>query len=354
MSRFTRSAADPAFLKMGILGFAGAGKTRTATNIARGLCLHLKDLGLVEAPKVFFLDTEGGSDYIRHIFEDVGIELYQYKTRAFKDLIPAVKEAEELATVLVIDSITHFWREFMASASAAKKGPYKDLTVGDWRFLKTEWGQFTELFTTNQLHIILAGRAKYEYEYTENDKGKTVIERTGTAMSAESDMAFEPSLLMEMTRVTNPENRKETWRIGRVIKDRFGDLDGLELTNPDWMHFQQHIERLNLGGKLDAVDTQRDSADIIPLDFDKTDRLIVLDEIRSHLLRYYPSRSAEDRKNKEATLGKAFPGKTWTEIEKSLPLDELQHGYDELHRILEDGMPSKYATEEPEPKEGTA
>jgi hypothetical protein len=44
---------------------------------------------------VFFLDTETGSDWVKPQFEVAGIPLFTAKTRAFKDLRAAVKEARE-------------------------------------------------------------------------------------------------------------------------------------------------------------------------------------------------------------------------------------------------------------------
>ncbi len=85
---------EAAYLKLGLYGEAGAGKTFTATKVALGLCEFIKSKG-----PVGFLDTETGSDYIRDLFKEAEIELLVAKTRAFKDLLGVVDEvayAEQL------------------------------------------------------------------------------------------------------------------------------------------------------------------------------------------------------------------------------------------------------------------
>src|SRR4051812_32554365 len=35
----------------------------------------------------------------------------------------------------------------------------------DWGYLKSEWRKFTDRFVNSQLHIIVCGRAGFEYDY---------------------------------------------------------------------------------------------------------------------------------------------------------------------------------------------
>ena len=96
-------------LKMGFYGFAGSGKTYTATNTAIGLIQHMRKLELQTSQKpIFFLDTETGSDWVAPRIEGAGIELFTAKTRAFSDLLAAVDDAEQNASLLLVDSLSHF------------------------------------------------------------------------------------------------------------------------------------------------------------------------------------------------------------------------------------------------------
>ena len=122
---FKKAEITQAYLKAGVMGFAGSGKTFTASHIAIGLVQRMRELGLNGAENpVMFLDTETGSDWVKYIFDVNGIELFTAKTRAFIDLVPAVKEAENSGSVLIIDSISHFWRELTESYADKKKRKY--------------------------------------------------------------------------------------------------------------------------------------------------------------------------------------------------------------------------------------
>ena len=81
-----------------------------------------------------FLDTETGSDWITPLFNEEGIELHTAKTRAFVDLVPAIQEAEKNGSVLIIDSITHFWTE-LTESYAKKKNRRYGLQFQDWAWL---------------------------------------------------------------------------------------------------------------------------------------------------------------------------------------------------------------------------
>lgn len=350
MGLFMKAEVTSAFLKMGIMGFAGSGKTYTATQTAIGLVEHMQGLGVAYADRpVFFLDTETGSDWVKPQFEASAIPLFTAKTRAFQDLITAVKEAEKESSLLLVDSITHFWKE-LCDAYMKRKNRNR-LQFEDWAFLKQEWGKFTDLFINSQLHIILCGRAGYEYDYFEDDSGKKQLEKTGIKMKAEGEMGYEPSLLVLMER----EMEMETHRVSRtasIIKDRSTAIDGKKFHNPTFESFMPHIKYLNLGGKQLGVDMTRTSEGSIPSDIRDNSRVhreIVLDEIQSLLTRYFPSTSGAEKKSKLELLKKHFDA-SWTEMERLMTLSDLRAGYDTLHIELE-GEKSKYSyVREPVPE----
>lgn len=348
MSLFTKSENTSAFLKMGLLGFAGSGKTKTSAIISIGLVEHMRERQVVDAGKpVFFLDTETGSNWVRPDFEAAGIELFTAKTRAFSDLIAAVQHAEREASVLIIDSISHFWKEL--GETYMKKKNRSRLQFEDWAFLKAEWGKFTDLYVNSNLHIVLCGRAGYEFDYaTDDETGKKNLEKTGIKMRAEGEMGYEPSLLVLMERHQEMEGNsvKRVWRTATVLKDRSTLLDGKEFSEPTFAHFMPHIQLLNLGGKQLGVDTTRTSAHLIPADTRdnrSTQRKIVLDEIESLIVFHVPGMAAADKKRKLELLRTHFEA-SWTEIESVMPLERLRMGYDTLHFTLE-GKYSRYHQE---------
>jgi hypothetical protein len=330
MGLFTKSENQQAYLKAGVMGFAGSGKTFTSTRLAIGLVGHMKAKGLQIGDRpAFFLDTETGSDWVQPEFQAAGIELHVAKTRAFKDLLEAVKEAETNASIIQIDSVSHFWREL--TDSYMKKRNRTSLQFQDWAYLKGEWGKFTDAFVNSNVHIIMAGRAGYEYDYFQDDSGKKQLEKTGIKMRAESETGYEPSLLFLMEREMDMET-KTVSREAHVLKDRARLLDGKTFKNPTFKDFLPHIEFLNLGGSQLGVDTSRTSEDMISNDGgnvwakERERREILIEKVGAVFTKAGLSgQAAAGKKRIVELLEKHFSTSSWKELE-TMKADRLQIG----------------------------
>lgn len=341
MTFFAKAESTQAYLKSGFMGFAGTGKTYTAAETAIGLVKLLRERKLPEGDRpVFFLDTETGSDYVKRRFDDEGIELFTSKTRAFADLVPAVKEAEQSGAVLIVDSITHFWREF--TETYARKKNRTRLEFQDWNFLKTEWGRFTDAYINSALHFILCGRAGYEYNFFEDQDGKKQIEKTGIKMKAESEMGYEPSLLVLMERSMDMETTT-VHREAHILKERFGVLDGKTIKNPKFSDFLPHVELLNLGGTQLGVDTTRTSESMIHTEgkpdwqWRKEQIAIMLDEVLEQIKKHHGGRDDSSVKTRGDLMDKHFGSRAWKRIE-TFDYETIKKGRDSLWMEL-DGVP---------------
>lgn len=320
---FTKSKNTQAYAKVGLLGFAGSGKTYTATRIAIGLVELMRRVGLDHGARpAFFLDTETGADWVAPWFAEAGIELHTAKTRSFVDLLAAVDQAETDASVLIVDSITHVWREFCASYLRAKKRTR--IEMHDWISLKQDWGQFTDRYVNSAAHIVMCGRAGYEYDFFEDEDGKRQLEKTDIKMKAESETGYEPSLLLLMERKMDMENRK-VYRIASVLKDRSTKLDGKQFTNPTFKHFLPHISRLNLCGERFGVDTTRNSDEMFDGNGDSDwrretrERDIALDEIAELLGKHYPGQTAEAKKMRADLVEELASTRSWERVKAMRP-----------------------------------
>lgn len=338
MGLFKPAQSTQAFLKAGFMGFAGSGKTFTATDISIGLVKYLKERGIDYADKpVFFLDTETGSDYVIPRFNDAGIALETAKTRAFADLIDAIEEAQKSASVLLIDSISHFWSEF-TEAYAKKRNRNRGLEFQDWAWLKKEWRRFTDLYVNSNVHILMCGRAGYEYDFFTNDNGKKELEKTGVKMKAETETGYEPSILVLMEREFENMESKRQVRRAYVLKERFNVIDGKAFTNPRFKDFLPHIQLLNLGGEQLGVDTKRTSEHMIPAPNSNSDwkysqeqREIYLEKIQALMAEHGISGRSQEGKERVIKLLKAhFETSAWREVE-TFDLERLKNGFNKLH-----------------------
>jgi hypothetical protein len=354
MSIFRKAMIEQAFLKAGYYGMAGSGKTVTASLLMIGTILEARKRNLDYANKpVFFVDTEGGSDFLVPVFEHFGVEFYVAKTRAFTDLIPAHEEAAKNGGGIITDSVSHPWREFMESYKRKRKRSY--IAFEDWDYLKTEWGKFTTTFTNGSVHAIICGRAGYEYEDSTNEEtGKREINKVGTRMKTEGEMAFEPSLLIEMVAEQNLQ-KSTLSRIAYVRKDRFMVTDGKEFNFPSignepyedklervWAAFSPHVMLLNWGSQHRGVDTTRTSDASIPgtarPEHKKRseEKEILMEKTQNLFTKHGFSGQSKDGKTAiMGMLSECYGTDSWKQIEFNYSLEQVRDGFDKLHIKLE-------------------
>ncbi len=337
MALFVETTNTQAFVKAGFMGFQGSGKTYTASEFAKGLILlgRARQLPFGDQPLLFF-DTETGSDWVRPQMAEAGIKLLAAKTRAFSEILVGIDEAETMGAVLLVDSLTHVWRDLCDSYK--KKRNRRRLEFQDWDVLKGEWATFTDRFVNACCHIVLCGRAGYEYDQFEDEDGKKQIEKTGIKMKAENETGYEPSLLVLMERrLRVPEHDEEgggrgrkrktkpdlhnVVRVAHVMKDRSARIDGREFEQPRFEDFLPHVEAINLGGRHLGVDTSRTSEDRFEPDGEvkwmreRRDRDIALDEIKEELVRAWPGRTDAAVKAKADCLEAVFGTRSWEAVQ---------------------------------------
>jgi len=339
-SLFSTSTNTQARLKAGFQGFAGSGKTFTATALMIGLIHYMRELKIPEGDRpLYFIDTETGSDWLAPIIRANNIELRVLKSRAFKDLVPAVREAEESGSGLIVDSVTHFWTEFVESYKKRKNRTR--LEFQDWGWLKPEWAKFTDVYVNSNLHMIICGRAGYEYEYNvDEDTGKKELQKSGVRMKAESEIGFEPSLLVMMERNVDPRTL-QVHRTANILKDRSTLIDGRAFNNPTFDTFKPHIQFLNLGGTQMGVDLSRTSESMVgemgsperpSWRYEQEQKEIVLEKIQALFTKNDLSgQSKEGKKEIVRLIDKHFMTTSGKEVE-GFTLAVLKHGLAELEK----------------------
>ncbi len=345
MSLFGPAMNDQAYFKGGFFGFQGSGKTVTASLIATGIHRLIKS----QKP-IGFCDTETGSAFVnKTIFEPAEIKLQVLKSRAFVDLLSAIREAEKNFDILIIDSISHYWREYTKAYKKSKNLTF--IRLMDWGPLKERWAEFTDLYVNSSLHILMCGRASNVFQDVEDtdenepDKKKFKGVKVGTKMSAETETGYEPSLLVEMEKVYVGEGGKYVRR-ANVVKDRFMLIDSKEfdfepidigevknitsdklkenfekMLKKTFQCFYPHISMLNLGGKHVGVDTSKSSVEYLkeprPSGPSIPDRVkIATEEIQGVLTSLWPGRDQNSTKVKVDILEMLCKTRSWSAIER--------------------------------------
>jgi hypothetical protein len=333
------AANQTAYLKAGILGFQGAGKTYTATRLAAGLA----KLSGKEKPKVAFFDTEKGSDFFVKYFDEQGIQFDVAKSRAFVDLVQFMNEVEKGGyDVAIIDSISHVWNELRESYEKRLRRS-NGLLFQDWGKVKGEWGQFTSAFINSKVHTIVLGRAGYEYDMSEDESGKKELLKTGTKMKAEGEFGYESDLLLEMERV-KLDGAKGWANRCYVLKDRTDTMNGKVIDYPKFEDFKTVIAALNIGGEHVGVDTTRNSQDM----FESPDkswtearrqRDIALEELQGTLVEFDLAGTAvKTQKQRQEVLQEALGTYSKTAIE-ALSAEQIRAGIEAIrNKFLSEGI----------------
>ena len=319
------------FAKMALFGFPKSGKTHTSAKVAIGLAK------LIGSKKpVAFVDTEGGIDYVAPMFAKEGIEVLVARTRAFKDHIEVLKEAEQKCDILVFDSVTHSWEDVQESYK--KKKNKTSLAFQDWGIIKPTFSELANRVLVCKTHVILCIRAAWEWDYFENDEGKMELYKVGTKMRLEATFAYEPSLLVEMERVK--DDRKLIHRAW-VLGDRSDALDGKSFDNPTFKDFKPHFDFILAdGGEHAPLDLSRNSEEMFDKDGspkwkrEAERKTIALEEIQGSMVKIWPGQSVADKTAKGDFLDAAFGTRSWTAVEKRTLL-ELENAVKKL-RLMEE------------------
>jgi hypothetical protein len=312
------------FLKLALEGFAGDGKTFTATEIAIGIHKLIKS-----TKPIALFDTERALKALKWKFDENGIDsVIEDEERSLAALNKAIKWCEEgNADILMIDSITHVWEEFLRAymnrpdknGNALKRSR---LEFQDWGVLKPQWKEmFSTPFVMAKCHIIFTGRAGYEYTDEKNeDTGKREIYKSGIKMKAETETAFEPDILVLMQKVTDLISDKKTiYREAMVVKDRTTQIDGKTFKNPTFNDFYPAVKVL-LDGTLREVHgaTIPDTFEEFELRFGQMlkDREVMIAEIEGCFQLMGLGTGAKDKQFKAWTLNQIFGVNSIEMVEK--------------------------------------
>lgn len=333
MSMLRKAVNKMAYAKVGLYGGSGSGKSRTAAEIAIGL--H-KYAGCAKPVAMF--DTEPGASFLIPLFEKAGIDFMVYdESRAFSDLMKWMEEATAECSILIVDSITHVWRDLQESFLARindqrrnyNKRALTSLEFQHWGPIKREWGEFTDAFLSSKVHMIVCGRAGNVYEYQEKDdgSGKKELITVGTKMATEKELGYEPSLLIEME---IRHDQGEIINTAIIQKDRADRLNGKEIAKPNFEKLQPHFEALCIGGAHFGSMAQRDSRER----FTETGedswgaelrrKEVALDEIKEEILRHLGHGMDAGTKAAKSQLLEDIAGtRSWAKLE-SMKLVDVQ------------------------------
>jgi len=340
--QFVELGGGVGYFKGGLYGTAGSGKTHTGMEFLVGI---RKILGLDS--RIGMFDTETGAEYVDPLVHSAtGQHILGVKSRSLQDAIDFLLECERRGVALaLVDSTTHIWEEvqktFLKNLNASRERrnlpPKTGIEWQDRGPLNDIWQKFTDTFVNSKLHIIICGRAANIWEMEVNkESGKKELNKVGTKMKTQSDMAYEPSFLAEMEReqVYDDKGVQKIVRTITVLKDRFRLLDGKQCQNPTVEFIRPHVEMLKPGVQ-NAVDTSRETAlsvsdeGNIEWNSERRNRSIFCEEIQGLLTSVWPGQGAEEKRAKVEILHRLFQTRSWEAIQL-MEAAKLKAGFDKM------------------------
>lgn len=192
---FTKAERSRVFLKLGLMGASGSGKTYSALLLAKGIA---------KGGKIAVIDTENGSASLySDLFEfDVCNIGADSGTAKYIEAIEAAEAAGYAA--IVIDSFTHPWKHLLDQKEKldARQGRQNHYT--NWGPIKAEADKLKGCILQSKIHVICCMRAKAEYL---QEDGK--VKKVGLAAIQEPDVEYEFTTVFQLAMDHNAKQTKD-------------------------------------------------------------------------------------------------------------------------------------------------
>lgn len=324
------------FIKFSIGGFAGAGKTKTASDIIKGC---YKDLKIKEP--LLLIDNEKGSRFLVKSFQDAGIETYVKETVQVADVLAAFKLLNQGEIgFLFIDSLSKVWYQYVRDYKTVNRKTF--MTLQDWGKILPSWQEmFSDAFVDLNGNCAFTGRGGFTYDMEEDSEtGKKAFQKSGVKMKLAGETPFEPDLNIWMELQQEMKNGKTVvWREAQIMKDRSGVIDGKTFKNPTYKDFQPVVKYLvdipvgNIAGET----SHNNLAPVENFDYIKMreEKEKLFDELKGIFdLHGMGGTLSKELKQRKVTLINKVFGTTSLERIQDMDNDILAEGKAKLNEIL--------------------
>jgi hypothetical protein len=337
---FIKTGDMKRYFKASFEGFAGAGKSYTMGLVARGI--WEREGG--QHP-VVIIDTEESAKFLIPLFTAVGLvegeHVFVSRSRSLVDFQQILTLAEEEHAILLIDSVTHIHEEMVRQY--LRDNRRKRLEMKDHMVLKPFWKEhFSVPYVRANCHALFTGRAAWEYEPERDEETGKIKEfyKSGVKMRGDNETAFEPDMLVLMTRCQEVNGRElKVWREAMIMKSRYSPLDGKVFRNPCFQDFEPVYQFVMTGKAEGSRGAETPMAGLFtdPHRSAMARRQhieILLGELKGLYDSYLPGMGAKERKLKADVAFVAFGKRSWEALEQ-MKLEDLQAGYAVAEHLLQ-------------------
>jgi len=212
---FAKAERTQLYLRCALFGPSGSGKTMSALRMAKGIA---EKMGV----PVAVIDTEARS--ASKYADRFAFVVDNLKEKTIDHYLASMEDAAKAGyKVLVIDSLSHAWRELTEEVDRISLRSNSKNTFTPWAQVSPKQKRFINAILNYPGHIIATMRSKTEWVIGANKDGKTVPEKIGLAPEQGKGIEFEFDLLIEMNQAHN----------AAVTKDRTGKYQDAVIEKPD-------------------------------------------------------------------------------------------------------------------------
>ena len=211
---FKQAERAQLYLRCALFGPSGSGKTMTALRMAKGIAEKMK-------VPIAVIDSESRSaskyaDRVSFIVDDLERKTVDHYIASMNDAAKAGYK------ILVIDSLSHAWRELTEEVDRITQASPSRNSVLSWGKVSPKQKRLVEAILNYPGHVIVTMRSKTEWVIGEGKNGKTAPEKMGLAPEQGKGIEYEFDLLVEMNQQ----------HIATITKDRTGKFQDEVIDKP--------------------------------------------------------------------------------------------------------------------------
>ena len=211
---FAKAERTRLYLRCALFGPSGSGKTMTALRMAKGIAEKMET-------SVAVIDTEARS--ASKYADRFSFEVDNLQKKAIDNYLASMNEAREAGyKVLVIDSLSHAWRELTEEVDRITQASNSKNSILSWGKVGPKQKRLIEAILNYPGHIIVTMRSKTEWVIGEGKNGRSAPEKLGLAPEQGKGIEYEFDLLVEMN-----QNHHAT-----ITKDRTGKYQDETIEKP--------------------------------------------------------------------------------------------------------------------------
>jgi len=211
---FKKAERTRLFLRCALFGPSGSGKTMTALRMAKGIAEKMNASFAV-------IDSEARS--ASKYSDRIPFDVENLNEKTVDHYIASMNAAKEAGyKVLVIDSLSHAWRELTEEVDKITQASVSKNSVLSWAKVNPKQKRLINAILNYPGHLIVTMRSKTEWVIGEGKNGKTAPEKLGLAPEQGKGIEYEFDLLVEMNQAHQAV----------VTKDRTGKFQDETIDKP--------------------------------------------------------------------------------------------------------------------------